>query len=86
MEKYFMPGYNERTGEDFCDIYDEDLRLIRTVNGKSVVEGLKEITKLHSEIAELEIVMPLNEEFGLVIGLNELTEAQNDIVNRNIGI
>lgn len=25
MEKYFMPDYNEKTGEDFCDIYDGDL-------------------------------------------------------------
>lgn len=86
MEKYYFHNYDRRMGGDYCEIYDADLKMVRTVKGASEIDGLQEITKRKSTVAALQKTEPLNNEFSLVVGRHELSREQIDNVNRNLEI
>lgn len=84
MEKYFYYNYDQRMGGNYCEIYDENLELVRIVKGVMKIPELQRIAKKNDVATALLITEQLNEKFVLVLGHRKMTPEQIKNVDANI--
>ena len=84
MEKYYAVGYDRRLGGDYCEIYDENGKRVRTEKGATSVPGLVEVLKKSDPVKAFYITRELTPELLEIVEPIKMTEEQRDKFTRNI--